>query len=375
MARRSKPFLYRGWYCTNAGGVPQQKLCREEQGHKSAEVALARLLVQKADAKQEGKLAVPGPGVRAIAEQYAPGLAGPQPKTVAEVFNDFMTVKKAETDEATYSWYQDKLAAFYNRFATRPISSIDYEEGLTYKSWLRKEKKWKRGKKPMKGLGNTTVNHYVRAAKTLLGWACKPSRRQKYGMSVNPWEEIKYLTEKSRERLITDEEFRHLIANCTDGNVAGGAQDFREMLTVLRYTTMRPGELRVLQWDYVQWDNNRLVFPPTVIKTRNRREATMIDMAKNTLLARKARLEASGAKVSGYVFPVAKINSQGKRTTVGSDQHQSSGGLAQRVRRLMTRCVNLGLIEKEKAGETIVAYSTRHTRSPSCSSRGMTTPL
>jgi hypothetical protein len=135
MARRAKPFRYRGWYCTNAGGVAQQKLCREEEGYKNAEIALARLLVQRDDAKKEGNLTVPGPGIRAElppvlpTQQFATGLAGPQPKTVAEVYDDFMAVKKAETAEETYEWYQDKLDTFFERFATRPVASITYEEG------------------------------------------------------------------------------------------------------------------------------------------------------------------------------------------------------------------------------------------------------
>src|SRR4051794_1027484 len=109
MPRKAKPFLYRGWYCTNAGGVPQQKLCKEEEGFKKAEIALARLIVQRADGVQEGGVKVAGPGIKADLPpvlptrqpqaNYAPGLGGPQPKTVAEVYDEFMDIKKAETDE------------------------------------------------------------------------------------------------------------------------------------------------------------------------------------------------------------------------------------------------------------------------------------
>src|SRR5262249_35483089 len=168
MPRQAKPFLYRGWFCTNAGGKPQQKLCREEEGRKQAELALARLLVRREDARQEGKLAVPGPGIQAspgsASQQgngnYAPGLAGPQPKTVAVVYDEFMEAKKSETDPATYTWYRDKLDPFFEEFATRALASITYKDGITYKAWLREEKPWVKGKTPMKGLGPTTVNHH-----------------------------------------------------------------------------------------------------------------------------------------------------------------------------------------------------------------------
>jgi integrase len=363
MARQAKPYLYRGWYCTNAGEVPHHKLCREEQGYKEAEICLARLIVQRDDTKKEGKLNVPGPGIRTDpTQQYGPGLAGPQPKTVAEVYDDFMSMVQAEHAKETYIWYQGKLKPFFERFATRPITSIKYKEGLAYKTWLTNEKPWMKGKIHKNGVGKTTVNMHIRTAKTLFNWALLPSHEGAYGITINPWMEIMETPVAPKERLITEEEFQHLLANCHAGNVQEGAQDFRDMLSVLRYTTMRPGELRLLEWEYVQFDQHRIVWPPHVVKTRRRREAVLIDRAKAVLLGRKARLEEDGNKVSGYVFPVARTNTQGKRTTIGSKEHQTANALAQRVRRLMDRCVAQGLIEREKQGQTIVAYTNRHTR-------------
>jgi integrase len=298
----------------------------------------------------------PGPGVVPRPTVTLPN--------VLEVYNDFMEFKKSETDPRTYDWYQEKLFPFVERFHDRVLASITYEDGLKYKTFLRKEKVWKRGKVSHSGLGDTTVNHHLRAAKTLLTWASKPSRCHRTGLFTSPWAEIGYLDEKPRERLITEEEFAHLLANCTDGNVSGGDEDFREQLTVLRYTTMRPGELRRLKWDYAQWNNNRLVFPSTVIKTRKRREVVMIDVVKETLLKRKARLEGGGQKVGGYVFPLpVKDATSGKRVIpANGERPQKDDHFSQRFRRLVERCVRKGLIEKEKAGERVVPYSTRHTR-------------
>jgi integrase len=363
MPRRPKPFLYRGWYCTNAGGVPQQKLCREEEGLRQAELALARLLVQRADAQQEAKLAVPGPGVRAGGPQpsdaYAPGLAGPQARMVADVFNEFLDMKKVENDELTYIHYRDKLTPFYERFGGRPIRSLTLQDGLAYKEWLRKDKTWKKGKRVMRGVGPATVNHHIRAAKTLLNWAAKASRRY---IDLNPWEEIGYLTEKPRERLITEEEFCHLLEQCTDGSVSGGARDFREQLIVLRHTTMRPGELLKLRWDY-QWERHKIVFPADVIKTKNRRPVTMLPVVEQTLQARMRRLVESGLRADGFVFSSPGKGGDGKQTaTTKSDSTVQGNSFSQRFRRLFLRCVGLGLIEKEKAGERLVLYSSRHTR-------------
>jgi integrase len=285
MPRRAKPFLYRGWYCTNVGGIPQRKLCREKDGRRQAEVALARLLVELADGTEKS----PGPGIR-----HQDPAAG---KTVADVFNEFLDVKKVENDPATYFFYRDTLTPLFERFASRLIRSLTHEDGLDYKNWLIHAKPWMKGNTPMRGLGPVRVNHCIRVAKTMFNWACKAKRRY---IDQNPWDEVSRLTEKPRERIISDEEFAHLLAECKDGSVKGGAREFREQLLVLRHTGLRPGELRKLRWDYVLWEDHRIVFPPSVIKTRHRRTVTMIDAVENVLRERLARLaRAEGLRVPG----------------------------------------------------------------------------
>jgi len=80
------------------------------------------------------------------------------------------------------------------------------------------------------------------------------------------------------------------VDHCTDGNVSGGAPRLPRDLTVLRYTTMRPGELRKLQWDYVQWDANRIVFSaPRSSRPAKRREVVMIDSVKKNAAHAKRR--------------------------------------------------------------------------------------
>jgi integrase len=152
----------------------------------------------------------------------------------------------------------------------------------------------------MRGVGPATVNHHIRAAKTLLNWAAKASRRY---IDLNPWQKIGYLTEKSRERLIIEVEFCNLLDQCSDGNVSGGAQEFRQQLIVLRHTTMRPGELLKLRWEYVQWDRHKIVFPADVIKAKSRRPLTMLPVVEQTLLSRKQWLEEPGAGLRASSSP------------------------------------------------------------------------
>jgi hypothetical protein len=77
------PYLKNGFWVTSAGGVPHQKLCEESKGKKFAKLCLARLLVTRADRSRQNILG--------------------EPATVAQVYEDYLNVKKAENEEASSS--------------------------------------------------------------------------------------------------------------------------------------------------------------------------------------------------------------------------------------------------------------------------------
>ena len=254
MPRRPKPYKYRGWYVTDSGGVPHHKLSPIELGMVEAEKELRRYLNRLDDEREKNPTA--GPGIRPPAAIPADT---PYGKKIHEAHDEFLDAKRADGEPLTYKHYVDKLLPFYDRFGARAVASITETDGIAYKNYLMNEKVWKKGKEKMKGLGPCSVNHHLRAAKTLLNWCAKPSRRL---ITHNPWADIKYLKEHGRERLITDQEFAVLLRHCDccqhlskpghDKLACArcrGCDDFRQMLIVMRHTTMRPGELRKLEWD------------------------------------------------------------------------------------------------------------------------------
>jgi integrase len=337
MARPAKPFIHQGFYCTNYGGIQKQKLCKVDEGMRAAKLLLSRLMVNRADAQQER--AVAGPGIRLPADVNAA-------KTVADVIQEFLDFQAVESAPRTYQFYKEKLATLLQKFGTRPVASLTLTDGISHKRWLMEDKPWVRGKTVRHGLGPTTVNHHIRCARMLLAWAAKPSRKY---ILINPWQEIGYLDEQGRERIITDAEFEALTSQCTDGNQEHGGRDFREILTVMRNTTMRPGELRMLKWSYINWEKHTVLFPADVIKIRRRRQVTMNSVVEELLKARADR-----QKTAGYVFP------GGSREDPNVALRDQS--FSQRFRRLFERCVKKGLIERDSSGEKLVLYSTRHSR-------------
>ena len=355
MPRRPKPYRYRGWYVTDSGGIPHHKLCPVEQGIAEAERELRRYLIRLDDERE--KAPTPGPGIRPATLAQAASLHG---KTVHEAHDEFLDAKQTDGEPLTYKHYVDKLLPFFERFSSRTIASLTEADGIAYKNYLMHEKKWVKGKTPMQGLGACSVNHHLRAAKTFLNWCAKPGRRY---ITHNPWAEIKYLKEHGRERLVTDEEFAALLKHCTTCRYADRPEhkkgactfcrsddEFRQILVVMRHTTMRPGELRQLEWDEVELASHRVVMAPKKIKTRRRRAITLLPEVEAVLEARwKAALEEYG-KAEGLVFPAMD----------GEEWERVS--FSQRFRRLRTRAVAAGELVEAKKGEKLVLYSTRHTR-------------
>ena len=246
MPRRPKPYKYRGWYVTDSGGVPHHKLCPVEKGMVEAEKELRRYLTRMDDERE--KSPTPGPGIR-------PSTTNPDNaygKKVHEAHDEFLDAKKADGEPLTYKHYVDKLLPFHERFGGRVVTSLTEADGVAYKAYLMNEKEWTKGKTKVKGLGACTVNHHLRAAKTFLNWCAKPGRRL---ITHNPWSDIKYLKEHGRERLVTDAEFATLLKHCVTCRYADRAEhpaatcsfcrsddEFRQILVVMRHTTMRPGE-------------------------------------------------------------------------------------------------------------------------------------
>jgi integrase len=306
--------------------------------------------------EERAKAPTPGPGIRP--STIHPDC--PHGNKVHEAHDEFLDVKKTEGEPLTYKHYVDKLLPFFDRFADRLVASLTEADGISYKSYLMNEKEWKKGKTKMKGLGACSVNHHIRAAKIFLNWCASPGRRY---ITHNPWSAVKYLKEQGRERIVTDAEFQALLKHCTTCRYAEKAdhkpeecyfcrndEEFRQILSVLRHTTMRPGELRQIEWDEVDLPAHRIVMMPRKVKTRRRRVITLLPAVEEILLKRQRVCISEHGSAKGLVFPGM------------SGEEWNRVSFSQRFRRLRERAVRAGDVQEIKKGEKLVLYSTRHTR-------------
>lgn len=323
MPRRAKPFPHQGHYYTSIGGK-QRRLCRIEDGMERAEEELRKLQ----------------------SERFQTGQLFPE-MTVAEAAALFL--RQVETDKGpahkTFQFYKRNLQRLVDRLGSRKLRSLRQTDGVEYKRHLLEARRKPTGRRPgqklgrvqePRPLGNVTVNHHLRAAKTLLNWAVESDYIVK-----NPWKgkKLKLLEEKGRERLVTPEEFKALLDHCTN-------DDFRDILTVLRYTAARPEDVRHLTWEMVHFDKHCWLIPASKHKTghtqREKNKSRIVGMIPLVEDILKKRQTASS---SPFVFP----KPDGKAW--------DAAGLSLKFRRLRERA---GIVEKD--GEQLVLYSKRHTR-------------
>ena len=335
MPRRPKPYEYRGWYVTSYGGHAHQRLVPVEAGLKQAEIALAKVIVETEQRRK----------TEAVRE--ATGHV-----TVAQAIEDLLQWKATEVRDVTARGYEYQLNYFMKWLdaqdrklgRNRLVSSIIERDGIAYKRHLLKEQK----------LAAASANRFIVAVKILLNWVSKRARRNKYGVTENPWTEIKLARERQRERIATDEEFQVLLDNTSK-------ERFRDMLLVLRHTTMRPWELRRLKWEHIHWNTHQIVLPADDVKTKSRRPMTMLPIVEEVLARRLA--EARGLTTitpAGYVFPGAGAAGNGTRydPSVPLANHTFSPWFSL----LISRCAQRGLIQQIKNGEPLTPRSLRHTR-------------
>lgn len=154
-------------------------------------------------------------------------------------------MKEPTKKASTFEFYRKSLQRFVEWYGHLEASKVRLSHATDFIARLRKD-----------GLSNVTINHEVQAAKAVLNYGADSERLIK-----NTWRKAPKLAERGRKRVVTDEEFQKLITAC-DGCIAyrgkisreENAQLLKDTLHILRYTAMRPGELRHLRWDHLHLD-------------------------------------------------------------------------------------------------------------------------
>jgi integrase len=322
MPRDPKPYLYRGWYRTDAGGFPKHKLCKEARGIVEAKRQLRLYLTELENNREKFTSSMP----------RQDGFL-----SVEEAVQRFLEFKEGEVSSNTFEFYQDRLRPFIFQFGPRPVLSLTEQDGTRFKKYLAAEHVWKRGKKAVfKGVSPGTIGHIFNCTRLLFRWLMEIDLLPK-----NPWSRLSWEKVRQRKRLVLPEEFQAMIE-------LEIFEHFRLMLYLLRCMPFRPSEVRMLDWSWLDWQNHQVVIPPNVDKVRKGRTLNLVEPVESLLLA---RWENFKRPAEGYAFAVGHHGNCYDR-----------GSFTKRWAKLVKKAVAAGRIQALKHGEHLVMYNARHTR-------------
>lgn len=230
MPRHPAPYRHRGWFVTNAGGR-RHKLCREEEGKAAARRSLLSLLASLEDEE------------RGRAENFKP--AGPA-VTVSELARLYTDHKEGKIAPHTLIQQRRWLGRFALLHGDRPAKSLTRLEAQGYLDGIAAGTFRDRAG-VTKPYGPRTVNIVASALRCMYRWGADVDLVP----DKNPFDRYRRLPSPGRQRLCTDEEFQALLRH--------SRPHFRRALLALRLTSLRPGELRGLKWDMVDWESGCFV--------------------------------------------------------------------------------------------------------------------
>lgn len=204
MPRPSKPWFRKqtGWWMATVAGQ-SHKLVKGKDNKKEAQRRFHELMAKVAEAPES-------PDARAA--------------DVCEAFLDWSFKHHAPDTYCGHLWYIQSFCEKYGFVSVLKLKPYHITRWVDSKQW-----------------NNTSRYNGTRFVCRAFSWA-----KQEGILRTNPFEGVKKPRPKSRQRALTEEEFRSML-RATDGC-------FRVLLYALRQTGARPKEARELRWENVRED-------------------------------------------------------------------------------------------------------------------------
>ncbi|MDC0935075.1 site-specific integrase [Pirellulales bacterium] len=267
-------------------------------------VTIAGKKVRLAQGRKNKKLAEQKFHELMLVQYEQPDVGSPRVADLVEAFLAHSEKRYAPDTYRNYRFYSQKFAESCGQMLVHQLQPFHITRWIDAQPW-----------------NQTTEGNARRVSRRVMSWA-----KAEGLIHANPLLEMESVSGKSRERALSHDEFRTLLAN-SHGS-------FRILIWALRHTGARPSELYRLTWKQMRSD--RLVLPvhKSVKKTKKSRVIYLIPAMQRLLgyLRNRSRSE--------YVF----VNSRGRPWT--------SNAVQLRMNRI-----------KKKVGlaQDVCAYLLRHT--------------
>ncbi len=200
-------------------------------------VTLGGEKIRLAQGRESKKLATQKFHELAVVRAHSPEAASARVADVIEAFLAWAGAHLSEESLRNYTWYGQMFSEACGYLAASEVKPIHMTRWIDGHHW-----------------GPTTEYNARRSVKRAFSWACEQGI-----LAANPLRGMKSPKPKSRERALSDGEYKILLSNSRRG--------FRILLFALKETGCRPKEARTLKWNHVQEDRWVLPKHKTVHKT------------------------------------------------------------------------------------------------------------
>lgn len=185
----------------------------------------------------------------------------PDRTLLAVLLDDFLDFVRENRAAKTYQGYRDYCQSFLRAFPTLETDELSPDHVT---AWL-KGKTW----------NSTTKRGAITCLQRALNWA-----RKNKGLKINVLAGMEKPTAKRRTGIITDDEFKALLAQVIDA-------EFRELLIFSFDCGCRPQESKTLEARHVDLAKKRAVFPAEEAKGKRHPRAIYIPTARSLKIVKQ----------------------------------------------------------------------------------------
>jgi integrase len=199
----------------------------------------------------------------------APPPAG-DTQAVATVLDEFLDWISRHKAPRTYAWYRENIQRFLDGIP--PTLTVAELKPFHVTQALDRFPNW----------GNNTQHDFIGAVKRAFNWALDEER-----IDRNPLARVKKPAREAREMAVSPAEYVTILEAVKDPS-------FRDLLELSWETGARVQELRKIEAQFLDLENNRIVFPPKQAKGKKYHRVIYLIPRAREILARLAHASPMG---------------------------------------------------------------------------------
>lgn len=166
--------------------------------------------------------------------------------TVARLCEEFLADTEENLEPKTYYSYRYSCQKLVDQFGKRDAHTMEPLDITRFSAALKRS------------VGDSTLGLILRSIRRCFNWGVEHRLIPPHRLG-----RIRIPQARSRDRYLTDQEFRVMLRTTNPRDSRRTGAPFRRLLLALDWTLCRPGELARLKWEHIRWNKTSRSFQIT----------------------------------------------------------------------------------------------------------------